>query len=522
MENNIRYVASVLIETQSTIAINSGDKSLLLDNAIARDANGFPYIPGTSIAGVVHNMYQKIYPNKSTADIFGFTKLDAKYKKGDPKKESGSRIIFSSAYVSTSDGKTIIDGLMNYDKDTEYLNLLKLILDRDHVKTTDKGSAKKTGKFDRSLLYKGIRFGFEIELIGTEADKEEWNNILKALNINSFRIGAGTRNGSGKIKVIELAEKRYDLTDKQDLLAYLNKSSHLNNNLSERIQFIEREREDLDKYKKYKIQLKPRDFFLFGTSMPDADADNAPKKEKVIEWDENNTPQFIEKYLLPATSIKGALSHRTAYHYNLNNTTFIGKSTPLKEENFEWNIDKAIKDIVPSSNREDWSSDDPRWEEEMTKIEQMKFEAFKNKSEEWNSFEAQLDSRQKKGTSLPTEEENEAVVMLFGMAKDTDAGRIGKVFIDDIYIDKDKCHTHIFNHVKIDRFTGGAYDGALFQEKALYTDEPITLNILVELEETEKFKSALKAFEAALDDLKNGNLALGGATTKGYGVFQNQ
>lgn len=75
---------------------------------------------------------------------------------------------------------------------------------------------------------------------------------------------------------------------------------------------------------------------------------------------------------------------------------------------------------------------------------------------------------------------------------------------------------HVFPHVKIDRFTGGTIDGALFQEKASFTSSRIITDIYVKKNVDAK---ALNAFERALNDLCSGALPLGGNVNKGHGCF---
>ena len=75
-----------------------------------------------------------------------------------------------------------------------------------------------------------------------------------------------------------------------------------------------------------------------------------------------------------------------------------------------------------------------------------------------------------------------------------------------------------FNHVSIDRFTGGARAGALFTEKTVSSNQKITLNLIVETSAFEE-EWVEAAFEAAIGDLKNGRLPLGGSVAKGHGVF---
>lgn len=80
----------------------------------------------------------------------------------------------------------------------------------------------------------------------------------------------------------------------------------------------------------------------------------------------------------------------------------------------------------------------------------------------------------------------------------------------------DEISTKVFDHVSIDRFTGGAIDSALFQEKTISSKEVLNLEILIKKIADEK---AINAFEKSLKDISTGMLSLGGATTKGHGVF---
>ena len=119
----------------------------------------------------------------------------------------------------------------------------------------------------------------------------------------------------------------------------------------------------------------------------------------------------------------------------------------------------------------------------------------------------------KVGIEFKDKEENEAVKELFGEKKDKNKGKIGKVFISDVFLDFNKDDEKQFDHVKIDRFTGGAMEGALFSENTI-TSKEFTLNIYV------KESNYLNLLEMALDDITKGILPLGGAVTKGYGIFE--
>jgi hypothetical protein len=107
---------------------------------------------------------------------------------------------------------------------------------------------------------------------------------------------------------------------------------------------------------------------------------------------------------------------------------------------------------------------------------------------------------------------------LFGEAKNSKKeieGSRGKVLFSDLF-KLDREESKVFDHVAIDRFTGGGIDGALFQEKTTAQSDVWELEILLENGVEEVF---VEAFERALDNVCSGMLALGGATTKGHGVF---
>ncbi|MBK6948994.1 MAG: hypothetical protein IPH16_13920 [Haliscomenobacter sp.] len=97
----------------------------------------------------------------------------------------------------------------------------------------DRGAAdtKGHGKFDEELVHKGTRFAFSIEMSGDESDQQAWQHVLDLIHQPLFRLGAGTRKGFGKLKVISCKTQVFDLQTKNDLLAYLAHGNSLNENL---------------------------------------------------------------------------------------------------------------------------------------------------------------------------------------------------------------------------------------------------------------------------------------------------
>ena len=518
MEFTQRYIARITVEADTPIAVGSGEKGVIVDRLIAKDANGLPYIPGTSLTGVLRHSF----PNDSWVnDIFGSDGEDGK----------GSRLIISSAHIIGEDGKTVIEGLQNVDLSSGFYSYFSRLPERDHVRMTDKGAAdtKGHGKFDEELVHKGTRFVFELELIGNNDDSENWAKLLNAISSPAFRIGAGTRKGFGKLKIISKQSKSrvFDLSQ-GDLKNYLAKTSSLNYPLDDKWKVLSLNYTDnkMAGWESYEINLQAKDFFLFSAGFGDEDADNKSKTEKYFTWD-SGKPELKESQdylLIPATSIKGALAHRTAFHYNtlkgmtIDQAGAINFSADLKIEEVLNQLAKDFDlDTLPDdSNAIEWN----QMKEKLQNLDLNYAGLFENFQSDLNE---EIDGM-KDGT-LPVGENNEAVKQLFGFAKNTEGkreGLRGRVIMDDIYLPFNNGNEKVFNHTKIDRFTNGTIDGALFQEKAYSTNEIIPLKIWVEQTAFTGVNGdeMKQAFEKALDDLKTGKLPLGGNSAKGHGIFE--
>ena len=82
----------------------------------------------------------------------------------------------------------------------------------------------------------------------------------------------------------------------------------------------------------------------------------------------------------------------------------------------------------------------------------------------------------------------------------------------------DDAITKVISRNSIDRFSGGTVDNALFTESVCYGGKGV-LNIVVP-KYKEEYKKAYKALCAAIADLNEGLLAIGGETSIGHGLFK--
>lgn len=438
---NIRYVARVTLEADTPLRIGSGESGLNTDQLVMTDFNGLPFIPGTSITGVLRNSLKNC-DDIDIDELFGYQAKD---------KGLGSRLIVSSGYMVGDLGAVIQQIAAPGELDASpFYRALKDLPTRKHVRINHLGASdnENNGKFDEQVVFKGSRFVFELELIGNESDRHSWNQIIEQIHHPLFRLGGGTRKGFGKLKIIQTEISTYDLTDLNQLNDYLNKSASLNEPFGK----VTKERSSIktSNLLHYQLHLRPDDFFIFSSGSQTELVDINPVTERIIQWNEQGTPFLSEEnILIPASSIKGALSHRTAFHYNV--------------------AQKIYAD----------QTDNPE---------------------------------------MVTTTNNMAVKALFGFQtddKNSEKGQRGRILISDLFLNK--VHNKIFNHVSIDRFTGGAIPGFLFNEGPVTADSPLVLDLYVEPQVSDT--EIMKAFEKSLLDITTGMLPLGGGVMRGHGCF---
>ncbi|SOE24065.1 CRISPR/Cas system CSM-associated protein Csm3, group 7 of RAMP superfamily [Spirosomataceae bacterium TFI 002] len=440
-EKMIRYIARFVIEAETPLAVGSDTLHYNQDAPVEKDFNRLPYIPGTALAGAIRENL-----NGSFEEYLGQTE--------DLTQPLGSNLIFSDALLF--DGVHVLDKLEDNVFSTPYFAWFEELPIRPHAKHDHKGSAKDGGLFDQEIVYKGSRFKFEISLEHTSPKNQLWDSFLQEVRNMTLFLGSGQYRGYGLCKIVDL---KTAVCNTFDEYIALNPSLSVDENFIA----IKNLKNSVDKWQTLILNAQ-NSLFHFGSGYEDDEVDAACYKENIIIWDEPNKPSQQENFVIPASSIKGALAHRVEFYHNVENKVYIDE------------IAKPFRDKITG------------------------------KITDQDGF--------KKAIEKKTGENNDAVSALFGSAKDSksEMGAKGRVIFKDIFIPVDNATEVKLMHNTIDRFTGGTLEGALFSEKAFQVEQ-LTLEYLTEPTKEEKY------LHQALEDIKNGILPIGGLAAKGHGII---
>lgn len=318
------HLARIVLETTSPLSIGTGFGDGLQDAFVVLDANGLPALPGTSIAGVLRHLYFDLTDESKTNTVFGFQ---------DEKIGRYSRVQISWGHIHNS-MNTPVDGLET-DSIGEDLILGALLNQplpvRDGIRIDNFGVTSDNSKFDCSYVPVGYRFTFDLIFWDTNKS-EEWYTLLSLLFSPFFSLGSRTRAGFGAFDVKSIRTAEFDLLKKEDLARYSAISPKLSDQNAQLKEIgLTDKRAIEEQHKKafatVSIKLKPEDGgFRFGSgkySLSDDDktADQLPISEQVIIWKKDGIREKGEisanrNIVVTVTGVKGAISHRLAFHYN--------------------------------------------------------------------------------------------------------------------------------------------------------------------------------------------------------------
>lgn len=317
--NHKVWVAHVVVQAQSPLAIGTGQGDDLRDALFAATPLGLPYLPATSLAGVLRSHIANEYEA-----LFGTARSETVVS------DARSRVWLSNGLVhdQRNQPQPMLPDAPDWKPDP-ILQVLAAGVTRDHVRIGKHGAADGRGKFDDTAVLAGARFSFQLRLQGASSNDRE-AEALRALLTQPLRVGGKTRRGYGKLEPVldQCWERAFDLTQDADRKAW---SSWVDCNAPKpgkdgwvRLQAKVESKPNTGR--RLKLPLQAVDHLVFGgghTLPAELKADfidrelpsRTPWTEQRLVW-HNHEATLTEKPLpvLPGTGIKGALRHRTEFH----------------------------------------------------------------------------------------------------------------------------------------------------------------------------------------------------------------
>jgi CRISPR/Cas system CMR subunit Cmr4 (Cas7 group RAMP superfamily) len=475
------HIARVVIETRTPLSIGTGRGGGLQDVALLRDANGLPAIPGTSIAGVLRHTYAGVHGQAEADSLFGHVKrnqAEVGVVAGGPATgEQASHVHVSWGAIHDARNQPV-EGL-KLGSDAARLSqdpILQIALrtapaSRDHVKLTAFGAAADTAKFNRAILPAGFRFSFELALWSDKVDANGFRRLLAILHDPRFRLGGATRRGLGAVEAKRIVGASFDLRRSADRERFAGLGHGLGNVAG--LDPVEVGTPQSPDCIGVAIELEPVDFWRIGQGKAPSiktasskDPDLVPVRESVIVWDGGSAKLGERRLVVPGSGIKGALRHRTVFHYARLTGRFADELS------------------VPRAD----AAGKPTTIEEFIETELAPVEAL------FGAVKQTARGRRK--------------------APVADKGRAGCLLVDDVWVEGRIAS--IMPHNSIDRFTGGVRQGYLFTEE-LAEKGKIVLRLFILRNGTAIDRDVARAFGMALADLKAGRLAIGGGSARGHG-----
>lgn len=191
MKNEIinRFFFRICIELASPVSISTGETSVS-DHDVARNHDGLPFIPGTSLAGAFRNHLEQ---KKDDPGAFG-------YSCGDNGEMSP---------ISISD---------------LYFDTIPVISIRDQVSLNDDKSVNN--KFDTQIIESGAEGVFYMEVCQRSRNSgEDYEYIiatlLKGMDDGIIRFGHKKNRGYGRMKILSAGVKKFTKDSVAEYLSFL-------------------------------------------------------------------------------------------------------------------------------------------------------------------------------------------------------------------------------------------------------------------------------------------------------------
>ncbi len=355
--------ARIVIETTSPLSLGSGEADGRYDVLLRRDANGLPVIPATTLAGALRAEYALIASPELVETVFGRARPEGSGRRAKrpvdslaAAKREASRLVVSDALVHDASDRPVDGLVLPGDRRIEADAVLSRLLAeqpvlRDHVRLDHRGVADDRGKFDRGAVPAGCRFSFDLTLHHDGALGGELDRIVELLRDGAIAFGGATKRGYGAVKLARFWRDTFPLRhpgkpgDAKALQRYARWPVTLADSPRDppKVDPKPAQRDDI-----IVITLHAVDGWRIGggdramTTTRDGvkTPDALPYAEARIDWTRGSPLdrarwQDHADIVVPGSSTRGALRHRTTFHLNVILKRFAGaqlRDEPEPEE----------------------------------------------------------------------------------------------------------------------------------------------------------------------------------------------
>lgn len=282
------YKYIIRAECQQPLHVGSAMGSQYDAEVLTHPIDDRPFIQATSLAGVFRDYYTQVCGKDSAQELFGKAV-------GDENESSKSKIQFT-------------DGI--FDKDTIQIELRSRIKINNETGTVQnnvtKESEKNSGqKFEMEYIGAGAKLEFTVYLYDVRKEFEkQFYECLAGIQSGNIQVGGQKSNGCGCLKLNQVLYKKFNLKKDTDRNQWFDEDD-LKNDEYEMLDL----KKDLPKPEKkdaYDIHVSAKtDGELLIKAMAvlseDSEADTPDAK---------NMQNAEKEYIIPATSLKGALRNR--------------------------------------------------------------------------------------------------------------------------------------------------------------------------------------------------------------------
>ncbi len=413
-DHDEKVIGRIIIDGKITLtspAIIGSGESEFSDIEVIKNSVGKPFIPATSLIGVL----------KSNINI---NKID---EDSNDKIEENYNYLFGSDADNSQKKDSYQSALICYDLISDNA---KIVI-RDGVKINpETGTAEDQCKFNYEVIEPGAEFTFKWEVVLREKFNKDIFRLFIATMKNemasgNISIGAMTNKGFGRFSLKAFDYRELYFEQPEHALAWLkNDYSSIKTDLPDEAYAIKR--------RSFSIEAE----FLINSSLIVRSYPSDIKSPDAVHIKSNM------QYVLPGTSIMGAIRHRALK---------ILKTLNKKEPDEIMNGLFGIVKVGGNGN------------------------SYENKSK-------------------------------------------GRVKVAEAIIKKENVSSELQTRIKIDRFTGGTIDGALFDSMPLWQKEDSdTIKICMTINDFNPWEAGLLLH--VLKDLWTGDLAIGGEKSIGRGTL---